>query len=179
VPPIPTSPSLLSRFVDRLHAPVPIQSLAVLRIAFGLLLAWDVWRFIRDDRISRYYTQPDFLFSYWGFSWVKPLPEPWLHIAWLGVGVLALMVAFGLLYRIAIIGFTLLFAYFFLLDKAQYLNHFYMVLLYAGLLCLLPAGNALSLDAKLFPKSGARPHPTGRSGRCGRRPRSSCSMPGW
>jgi len=152
VAPIPTSPSLLSRFVDRLHAPVPIQSLAVLRIAFGLLLAWDVWRFIRDDRISRYYTQPDFLFSYWGFSWVKPLPEPWLHIAWLGVGVLALMVAFGLLYRIAIICFTLLFAYFFLLDKAQYLNHFYMVLLYAGLLCLLPAGNALSLDAKLFPK---------------------------
>ncbi len=140
-------------FIDRLHRPVSLQSLAVFRMAFGLLLAWDVWRFIRDDRISRYYAEPDFLFSYFGFAWVKPLPEPWLHIAWLGVGALALTVAFGLFYRVAIIGFTLLFGYFFLLDKAQYLNHFYMVLLYAGLLCLLPAGRAWSLDAKLFPRS--------------------------
>ena len=41
MPPIPISQNPLSRFVDRLHAPVSIQSLALLRIGFGLLLAWD------------------------------------------------------------------------------------------------------------------------------------------
>jgi hypothetical protein len=59
------------------------------------------------------------------------------------------MVALGLFYRVAIVGFTVLFAYFFLLDKAQYLNHFYLVLLFAVLLCFLPAHRAFSLDARL------------------------------
>jgi vitamin K-dependent gamma-carboxylase len=43
---------------------------------------------------------------------------------------------------------VLVFGYFFLLDKAQYLNHNYMVLLYAILLGFAPANRALSLDAR-------------------------------
>jgi hypothetical protein len=140
----------LDRFLTYLHEPVSVQSIAVLRMAFGLTLVWDVWRFFYYDRIYRYYVQPDFFFTYYGFGWVKPLPEPYIHYAWLMVGVFALMVALGLLYRIAIVGFTLLFTYFFLLDKAQYLNHFYLVILFASLLCLLPANRAYSLDALIF-----------------------------
>lgn len=142
----------LDRFVDVLHEPVSAQSLAVLRMGFGLLMAYDVWRFFRDDRIYRYYVEPEFLFPYYGFGWLRPLPEPYIYYAWGLVGILALMVAAGLFYRVAIIAFTLLFSYFFLLDKAQYLNHFYMVILYAGLLCLLPANRAYSIDARLFPQ---------------------------
>jgi len=138
--------------VNVLHEQVSIQSLAAFRMAFGLLMAFDVWRFFRADRIYRYYVQPEFLFSYHGFGWILPLPEPYIYYAWALVGVLALMVAAGFFYRFAIIAFTLLFSYFFLLDKAQYLNHFYMALLYSGLLCLLPANRAYSVDAKLFPR---------------------------
>jgi vitamin K-dependent gamma-carboxylase len=54
----------------------------------------------------------------------------------------------GLFYRVAIWGFVLVFGYFFLLDKAQYLNHNYMVLLYAILLGFAPANRAFSLDAR-------------------------------
>jgi hypothetical protein len=133
----------------RLGAPVSIQSLAVFRFLFGALMVWDVLRFVQYDRIHRYYVEPEFLFTYSGFSWVRPLPEPWIHAAWGLVGVFALMVALGLFYRVAIVGFTVLFAYFFLLDKAQYLNHFYLVLLFAVLLCFLPAHRAFSLDARL------------------------------
>jgi hypothetical protein len=148
---LPQQSSRFDRFLAQLHEPVSVQSLAVLRMAFGLIMAYDVWRFFLHDRISRYYVEPDFFFTYYGFSWVKPLPEPYIYYAWLLAGVFAVLVALGLFYRAAIIGFTILFAYFFLLDKAQYLNHFYMVILFAGLLCLLPAHRAYSLDAILFP----------------------------
>ena len=140
----------LDRFVGYLHGSVSGQSLAVFRIAFGLIMAYDVWRFVKYDRLYRYYVEPEFWFTYYGFSWVKPLPEPYIYYAWYLVGALAILVALGLFYRVAIAGFTLLFSYFFLLDKSEYLNHFYMVILFAGLLCLLPANRAWSLDAVLF-----------------------------
>ena len=46
--------------------------------------------------------------------------------------------------RVAIVGLTVSFGYFFLLDKAEYLNHFYLVLLFLILLCMLPAHRCLS-----------------------------------
>ena len=137
---------------EALAQPVSIQSLAVFRIVFGALLAWDVWRFVEHDRIWRYYVQPEFFFTYPGFGWIAPLGEPYLHIAWFLVGIFAVLVMLGLFYRVAIVGFTVLFSYFFLLDKAQYLNHFYMVILFAVLLCFLPAHRAFSLDARLWPR---------------------------
>ncbi|MBC8050354.1 MAG: HTTM domain-containing protein [Chitinophagales bacterium] len=134
-----------------LSQPISALSFAVLRILFGGLMIWDVWRFFTHDRIARYYIQPEFFFTYAGFGWVKPLPEPYIHYAWFMVGVFAFMVMIGLFYRAAIIAFTVLFTYFFLLDKAQYLNHFYMIILYAALLCVAPANRALSVDARIWP----------------------------
>ncbi|MBV0890875.1 HTTM domain-containing protein [Paracoccus sp. Z118] len=143
--------SWMNSMKTRLSEAVPAQSLAVFRILFGALLVWDCWRFIRYDRVWRYWIAPDFHFSYPGFGWVTPLPEPWIHLAWLGVGVAALMVMLGLFYRVATVALTLLFGYFFLLDAAEYLNHFYLVILYAVLMCFLPAARVWSLDALIRP----------------------------
>lgn len=138
-----------------LSPPVSAQSLAMFRIAFGALLLWDCWRFIKYDRIWRYYVAPEFHFTYPGFGWVEPLPEPWIQLAWLLVGVTAFLVMIGLFYRLAIAAFTLLFTYFFLLDQAEYLNHFYLVILFAVLLCALPANRVWSVDAWLRPRRTA------------------------
>lgn len=135
-----------------LSAPVSALSLAVFRIALGALLVWDCWRFIRYDRVWRYWVTPEFHFTYSGFGWVTPLPEPWIHIAWLLLGLSAFCVMIGFFYRLSIIVLTVTFGYFFLLDKAEYLNHFYLVLLFLVLMCFLPAHRALSVDARLFPQ---------------------------
>ncbi|MBM1219462.1 HTTM domain-containing protein [Ponticoccus sp. SC2-23] len=132
-----------------LSAPVSIQSLVVLRILFGGILLWDCWRYIKYTRIERYYVIPEVNFPYFGLSFIQPLPEPWIHILWLGVGLTAALIMLGLFYRVATIGFLVIFGYFFLLDKTQYLNHNYMVLLYAFLLAMAPANRAFSLDAWL------------------------------
>jgi len=150
--PAPAAGTLARAARARLGAQVSIQSLAVFRILFGALLVWDYVRFVQYDRIARYYAIPEFTFTYPGFRWVQPLPEPWLHLAWGVVGLSSLCVMLGLFYRVAIVVLTLSFSYFFLLDKAQYLNHFYMVILYALIMCALPAHRAFSLDALRRPE---------------------------
>jgi hypothetical protein len=66
------------------------------------------------------------------------------------MGVLALLMALGLFYRVAAPLFYLAFTYVFLLDKAYYLNHFYLIVLLSFLLCLIPAHRTASLDGWLF-----------------------------
>jgi vitamin K-dependent gamma-carboxylase len=136
------------RLVAYLSAPVSIQSLVALRILFGAILVWDCWRYFKYDRIYRYYVQPEWTFPYFGLDIIQPLPAPYIYWAWAMVGVFAFLVMVGLFFRVAIWGFVLVFGYFFLLDKAQYLNHNYLVLLYAILLGFTPANRAFSLDAR-------------------------------
>jgi len=137
-----------TRLADWAATPVSIQSLAAVRILFGAILVWDCYRYFKYDRIYRYYVEPDWTFPYFGLDVIRPLPEPFIYFAWGLVGVFAFLVMLGLFYRAAIWGFVLVFGYFFLLDKAQYLNHNYMVLLYAILLALAPANRAFSLDTR-------------------------------
>lgn len=136
---------------DRLSAPVDPGALAILRIGLGALIAWEIWReydlgFLRAD-----YLDPGFLFRWWLFDWVRPLPEPWFFIVF-GVVILAgLCVALGLFYRQAAV---LLFggiSYLFLLEKTRYLNHRYLACLFAFLLIIVPAHAAYSLDARRKP----------------------------
>lgn len=141
-------------FRDRLAEHVPAQSLAMFRILFGLLILWDFWRFMVHLRIWRYWVEPEFHFAYPGFSWVGAPSLMAAELGWLVLGLLALMVTLGLFYRLAIIGLTLLFGYFFLIDAAEYLNHFYLVLLYLILLCFMPAARIWSLDALIARKRG-------------------------
>ncbi|SDE04012.1 Vitamin K-dependent gamma-carboxylase [Paracoccus isoporae] len=137
-----------TRAAAGLSQPVSGLSLAVFRIALGALLLWDCWRFVRYDRIWRYWIAPEFHFTYAGFGWVTPLPGPWLYALWAGMGVCAFLVMIGLFYRVAIVALTVIFTYFFLLDKAEYLNHFYLVILFLILMCVLPAQRVLSVDAQ-------------------------------
>ena len=141
------SQPLVQRLQAYLSQPISIQSLAVTRILFGAILLWDCFRYFKYDRIYRYYVEPTWNFPYFGLDFIRPLPEPFIYWVWALTGVFAFLVMIGLYYRVAIVGFTVVFGYFFLLDKTQYLNHNYMVLLYAILLSLAPAGRAFSVDS--------------------------------
>ena len=58
-----------------------------------------------------------FHFTYPGFHWVKPLPGQGMSWLFLGLAALALLVAIGFFYRIAISLFTIGFSYTFLIDR--------------------------------------------------------------
>jgi vitamin K-dependent gamma-carboxylase len=136
-----------SRWITRSFAPRDGASLAVFRIAFGLIMLWEVWRYTSRGWVEAFYLEPAWLFPYAGFAWVTPWPGAGMHWHFVALGTLAAMIALGLFYRLAMPLFLLGFTYVFLLDQARYLNHFYLVILFAFLLCLVPAERCWSLDA--------------------------------
>ncbi|MCZ6596470.1 MAG: HTTM domain-containing protein [Planctomycetota bacterium] len=142
----------------RLRAPVDPASLAVFRIAFGSILLWQVVLFFANDWVAEYFIDPPFHFTYLGFGWVRPWPGygMWIHCGVLGLA--ALGIALGFRYRASAAVFFLSFTYVFLLEEARYLNHFYLVILLAFLLIVVPAHRLWSLDARAGRASGAIPY---------------------
>ena len=144
--------STLSRLERWLFAQVDIASLVFFRIAFGLLMLRMVKMAWSLDRISQWWIEPSFLFKYPGFSWVHPWPGNGLYVHWILLGVFALFVTVGFLYRISTTLFFLSHTYFFLLDQGRYVNHTYLICLFSFLLIFAPAHRAFSVDAWLWRK---------------------------
>lgn len=119
------------------------------RLSFGLIIAWEVLRYIRHDRISRYYIEPDFTFTYYGFEWVQPFSALGMGVLFAVIVVSALGVAAGALYRVCAPLLFVSFSYFFLLDAAQYLNHIYLCCWLSLLLCFMPANRCFAVDTRL------------------------------
>lgn len=146
-----TRAPLQDRLAAHLFKPVDASSLVFFRIAFGVIMLVEVWRFWSFDWIAGFYIAPDFLFKYPGFEWIEPWPGSGMYWHFGLLAVLALMIAAGAFYRLATILFFLAFSYVFLLDQARYLNHFYLVILIAFLMVLVPANRSLAVDSALRP----------------------------
>ncbi|MEM8601514.1 MAG: HTTM domain-containing protein, partial [Bacteroidota bacterium] len=133
--------------LDRLQQPVHAASLVAFRIAFGAVMVWEASRYWSKGWIERYYLDPAFLFSYPGFDWIAPLPGLGMYAVF---GLLALGgagVVLGWEYRLSAAMLFVTTAYVFLLAPAHYLNHFYLLVLLAGMLAVVPAHHAYSVDA--------------------------------
>jgi len=121
-------------------------TLAFFRLAFGILMVGSIIRFAANGWIDKFYIQPQFHFTYYGFGWVKPYGNL-TYIVFIICGLSALMVAVGYKYRLAIILFFLSFTYVELLDKTTYLNHYYFVSVVSFVMIFLPAHAGFSIDA--------------------------------
>lgn len=136
----------VSRLATALFAPVEIAPLVYFRFVFGALMCWEVIRYFQTGWINAYYIQPQFFFTYLGFGWIIPWPGGMMYVHFAVLGLLAACITLGFFYRIATVLFFLGFTYVFLLDQANYLNHFYLISLVSLLLIVLPAHRAVSLD---------------------------------
>lgn len=134
-----------------LLAPKDIAAVAAFRVAFGLMITVSAARFLAYGWVDELFVRARFRFSYWGFSWVPVLPAPWIHGVFGAVAVLGLCVAAGFCYRVATVLLFFTFTYIQLVDVTNYLNHYYLVSLLAGLLCFVPAHRAFSVDAWRHP----------------------------
>jgi len=143
---------MIKAFLNKLFRQVDASSLAVFRIGFGAILVFECVNYALYLCPECYYLSSDMLFKYQYFEWVEPLPGIGLRILWLIMAVAAGMVMVGYYYRAAMTFFTLGFLYMFLLDQSEYLNHFYMVILFCVLMIFIPAHRYWSLDAKRKPE---------------------------
>lgn len=112
--------------------------LVVFRILFAVMMLFSIIRFAANGWIDALYVKPSFFFSYYGFEWVKPLNEVGIYTVFILMTIAILLVFSGYLYRVGCVVFFLLFTYVELIDKANYLNHYYFISLVSLLLCFLP-----------------------------------------
>ena len=125
---------------------VNIAPLITFRIVFGLMMFASTLRFILKGWINDFYVTPKYYFTYYGFDWVKPLEENSMYILFGILLLSSLFIAFGFFYRISIVLFFLVFTYIELIDKTNYLNHYYFISLMSFILIFLPLNRHFSID---------------------------------
>lgn len=119
-------------------------SLAFFRIAFGLLMLMGALRFGWYGWIESLYILPPFHFSF--LEGIRPWPGMGMTLHFGVMAVCAVGVALGCFYRLSMVGFFLTFTYVELLDKAAYLNHYYLISLLSFLMIFMPLHRAYSVD---------------------------------
>ena len=136
----------LSHIKQALNKPTHIAPLAVFRVLFGAVMLFSIIRFVAYGWVDELYIQPDFYFSYFGFEWIKPLGETGMYTVFglMGLGFLGIML--GYRYKLSASIAFLAFTYVELIDKTNYLNHYYFVSIITFLMILLPANRYFSLD---------------------------------
>ncbi|RDV16955.1 HTTM domain-containing protein [Pontibacter diazotrophicus] len=144
---------MLQKLKPYLTAPVSAAPLAVFRVIFGGMMLASILRFIWKGWVTELYVLPKVYFPYYGFEWVQPLGEAGMYALFFVMAVAALGIMLGLFYRLSALLFFLSFTYVELIDKTNYLNHYYFVSIVALLLVLVPAHRHFSLDVLRRPHS--------------------------
>lgn len=142
-----TNEKLSYRLKRELSRQVPVAPFVVFRLWFGLMMIFSVVRFALNGWIYQLYIQPSYFFTYYGFDWVRPLSENGMYVVFLLLGLSATGILLGFRYRLSAVLFFISFTYVELLDKTNYLNHYYFISLISFLMIFLPAAGDFSLDS--------------------------------
>lgn len=122
--------------------------LIVFRFFFGFLIACESFGAILTGWVKNVLITPKFTFSFIGFEWLQPLPGYGMYFYFITMGFFGLAIMFGYRYRIAIVGYTLLWAGVYFMQKSSYNNHYYLLLIISFYMIFLPANQYASLDVK-------------------------------
>lgn len=131
----------------QLFRPIDILPLVCFRVFFGAMMIYHTWSAAHDGWIEFFYVRPEFHLTFPGFGWVSPWPGAGMYVHFAVMGLAAAGIMLGLFYRCCTVVFWLGFTYVFLLEKALYQNHYYLICLLSFLMIFLPAHRACSFDA--------------------------------
>ena len=126
--------------------------LIVFRIIFGLLCFLESVGAIFTGWVTRAFVEPQFTFTFIGFEWLQPLPGNGMYYYYLIMGVFGFLIMIGYKYRLSTIMFALMWTITYLMQKASYNNHYYLLVLLSAIMAFLPANKYHSVDAKLNPE---------------------------
>lgn len=141
--------SLTDRWGTWLAAPIDNCTLALFRIIFGILISVELigsW----SRRLEMITIRP-IRFPYMGFEWVPLLPGWAAPVVYVVIILACLGVALGLFFRVTATVFAIGYTYTFLVDRAYFNNHFYLICLLASWLAVGDADRRWSLDAWRIP----------------------------
>lgn len=137
-----------NRFTHQLFQQRDNSALVLFRIAFGFLLFYHCFHFMYSGKLYENFIQPPFTFTYIGFEFLQPLPGYGMYMYFGLMALLGLMIMAGAWYRLAMAAFAILWTLVYLMQKSNYNNHYYLVLLLSWLMCFMPAHHAYSVDVQ-------------------------------
>ncbi|NQY06338.1 MAG: HTTM domain-containing protein [Flavobacteriaceae bacterium] len=135
------------------------SQLIVFRMFFGFFLAAEAIGACFTGWIKRTLIDPEFTFNFIGLDFLQPLPGNGMYIYYIVMGIFGFFVMLGYRYRLSMIAYTLMWSGVYLMQKASYNNHYYLLMLLCLLMCFVPAHKNYSLDVKRNPslKSDSMP----------------------
>jgi hypothetical protein len=144
----------LKKIVSKaLFARVDDASLAFFRIAFGAVIAWEMAVYLdKGWAVTAFVLQPMRMnFPFWPFLSLEPL-GPWgMRAVFAVTGVGAVSYALGAFQRLAASVMFVGLTYIFVLEKAYYLNHWYLACLLAFLCAVFPPSSTWAVTGKRPP----------------------------
>ena len=140
---------MIQRF---LFKPIDNSQLIIFRVFYGLLICAESFGAIALGWVRRTFIEPRFTFSFIGFEWLQPLPGPGMYIYFVLMGICGIFITLGYKYRYSAFAFAFLWTGVYLMQKTSYNNHYYLLMLLAFIMALLPANRAFSLDARYRPE---------------------------
>ena len=132
------------------------SSLAVVRIALGLVVVLSAVRTWAYGWTDRLYAAPTHRFTYLWMGWV-PQPGPvGIRLLVATTAAAGLAIALGWRTRLAALVLLVSFGWIEAIDATTYLNHYWFVTLLAALAMVVPFGATWSLDARRRPDRSRR-----------------------
>lgn len=131
--------------------PIDNSPLILFRITMGLLIACESIVAIFTGWVKTNLIQPTVSIPHIGFDFLVPLPGYGMYVYFCIMGILGILIMLGYKYRYSLGLYTLLWTSVYLMQKASYNNHYYLLILVCLIMLFLPANQYASLDAKKNP----------------------------
>ncbi|MFY0689537.1 MAG: HTTM domain-containing protein [Cyclobacteriaceae bacterium] len=139
---------MVERLKNYLGTEVDNSPLILFRVCFGFLLAVEAFGAIGTGWVHANLIDPEITFPFIMVSWLKPLPGQWMLVYYGLMGLAGVGIMLGYRYRISAISYFVMWLGVYLMQKTSYNNHYYLMVLLTGIMSLLPAHHAYSLDVK-------------------------------
>ena len=139
-----------SRFARLIGLAVqPIDNVVLVLVRVAVAAAIYVWAdsFLSDDRYRAIFVDARVLMKYTGLQWIGVWPGDGMRWHFVVTKIAAVGLGIGLLTRLCAIKLFASVAYVLLVERAIYVNHYYLLSIAAGLLAILPAGSRWSVDS--------------------------------
>lgn len=150
-PSVTDSGTTKNTFIDQLFQPMDGLWLVWFRVLYGATLFYWAFHYQSSNVFEQYYKLPRYHFPYYGFEWVQVLSPDNMWRLFVVIQVLAVLMILGVMYRLSSLLLGLAFCYVFLVDRAFYQNHYYLLSLVGLILPWLPCHRAWSIDAWMRP----------------------------
>lgn len=140
-----------ARWDSFLSERVDSAGISVFRAAFGVSVAYFAWKTMAQSIIVADFIQPKFHLTYFGFEWVKPWSADGMYLLFVSMFLGGIGVALGVYYRLSALIVLYTFTHAFLIERTQYNNHYYLIVLLALLVNVIPMHHGWSVDAARHP----------------------------